>query len=737
MSSESGRGSRQFFTPPPQMMLQRSHLTEHSLPLYHPNHYYSREFLHPNDISWRRRDHYTRKDRPQFLTPQPQLIRSNTDLGDVSVVSDRGFPYQSNTIYDTANDYSYLVRRPQRPARGDYHHPSQMPSFDINDSHITNDIDDDTVISSVSEHINRNKREHLNSRKSQSPEPGLENSALNGLRYRGHNYVRNESRPYVDAGALDHMYMECPLENPIGKTSISKGPFWNNNDLNIDDEVVRVGRICGSDIRPGVEILGKPIRDEVQPVQEVHSLNVENIASIRKRHCYVDMVPLTPSACSKYYSQNNTSQPLTKENVERHDKMVNLTPEDEQVSNSTASLDLPDGEMDYIGVDQRIHQSMKENSSCGSKHSDPDQLSLTVPRGDSIERNSSLKEASAQHGILTNFDIENPGGNDGVTEEKDNMSTIKSLYNIEPIDVNLQVQNEEEVTDKTMLAEESEKDNSDTDNKVYDNMEAVEEEDSDVETAQYDNSPQKLYNWIIKMVPQVKGVCVEGKRRMDDEHYWETGVVIKRHSHFIVENKSGHQYRLMGDIDMEDVDCGGFDNKTITKFVNGFPDDWMKVITNFYKSKDQTQKSDSDVKGKGKTRDMGSLKVNKETKCKKKKKLKNEGKENKKQRTDKSTKLKEQQIVKQNQKITQEPKGNKNLVKDNKKSQNIVKQKAIDLVPKETQRTVNTQKKTCILKEWIIKPLSHCQGICVEGKLRLTSNLTPSNLKFDLPHSKE
>nr|XP_022328684.1 mis18-binding protein 1-like [Crassostrea virginica]XP_022328685.1 mis18-binding protein 1-like [Crassostrea virginica]XP_022328686.1 mis18-binding protein 1-like [Crassostrea virginica]XP_022328687.1 mis18-binding protein 1-like [Crassostrea virginica] len=93
---------------------------------------------------------------------------------------------------------------------------------------------------------------------------------------------------------------------------------------------------------------------------------------------------------------------------------------------------------------------------------------------------------------------------------------------------------------------------------------------------------QALYSWIIKILPDKSGPCVEGKLREEDDTFWHSSLVTERLESHLVRTVSGKVYQLMGDMDLEEALFGGFDDKTCEEFACGFPLHWKDVVDQFF-----------------------------------------------------------------------------------------------------------------------------------------------------------
>ncbi|XP_061167753.1 mis18-binding protein 1-like [Saccostrea echinata] len=121
---------------------------------------------------------------------------------------------------------------------------------------------------------------------------------------------------------------------------------------------------------------------------------------------------------------------------------------------------------------------------------------------------------------------------------------------------------------------------------------------------------QTLYSWIIKVLPDNSGPCVEGKLKEDDDTYWHSSLIAERLESHLVVTVSGKVYRLMGDMEVEDAHSGGFDDQTISEFLCGFPVHWREVMDTFFSggsSKSNMKLSHNDVEVDGDVDDNVSL----------------------------------------------------------------------------------------------------------------------------------
>ncbi|KAK6183011.1 hypothetical protein SNE40_010567 [Patella caerulea] len=89
---------------------------------------------------------------------------------------------------------------------------------------------------------------------------------------------------------------------------------------------------------------------------------------------------------------------------------------------------------------------------------------------------------------------------------------------------------------------------------------------------------QQLFLWIIKPLPNTAGICVEGKKSLEDESFWHSGEVTQRISSNLIATNSGSQYQLMGEIELLDAVDAGIPESLALTFRHGFPVNWKELI---------------------------------------------------------------------------------------------------------------------------------------------------------------
>ncbi|XP_076097150.1 uncharacterized protein LOC143067637 isoform X2 [Mytilus galloprovincialis] len=107
-----------------------------------------------------------------------------------------------------------------------------------------------------------------------------------------------------------------------------------------------------------------------------------------------------------------------------------------------------------------------------------------------------------------------------------------------------------------------------------------------------DTSVYKLYSWIIKPIPEVKGICVEGKKSPNDEQFFQSSIVTTRIKKNVVSTVNGSQYRLVGNMEKLDALDAGITEDVVKDFTKGFPIKWEAKISEYFdkvKFVDETQ----------------------------------------------------------------------------------------------------------------------------------------------------
>ncbi|KAK3596491.1 hypothetical protein CHS0354_007397 [Potamilus streckersoni] len=90
----------------------------------------------------------------------------------------------------------------------------------------------------------------------------------------------------------------------------------------------------------------------------------------------------------------------------------------------------------------------------------------------------------------------------------------------------------------------------------------------------------ELHKWIIKPVPNSKGVCVEGMKDNSDQ-FWHSSAILKRLSAKRVISNSGTVYKLVGNIVKLDALDAGYPLEVVNAFKHGFPKDWQETLQEY------------------------------------------------------------------------------------------------------------------------------------------------------------
>ncbi|XP_073433870.1 mis18-binding protein 1 isoform X2 [Dendrobates tinctorius] len=89
-----------------------------------------------------------------------------------------------------------------------------------------------------------------------------------------------------------------------------------------------------------------------------------------------------------------------------------------------------------------------------------------------------------------------------------------------------------------------------------------------------------LSDWIVKAV-ETNEICVEGRRHELDCQNWHSNIIVQRIQSNILKTITGSVYQLIGDADTVYMSDFGYPNWLITKFSNGFPEDWKSYVRYF------------------------------------------------------------------------------------------------------------------------------------------------------------
>ncbi|XP_072032548.1 uncharacterized protein [Amphiura filiformis] len=91
-----------------------------------------------------------------------------------------------------------------------------------------------------------------------------------------------------------------------------------------------------------------------------------------------------------------------------------------------------------------------------------------------------------------------------------------------------------------------------------------------------------LDDWFIQMVPNGKGIRVQGHRSCDPpDSFWNSSVITRRIDRSTVTTKSGTVYKLISKMDRIAAREEGFNAKIVRKFYCGFPVNWKECLSEF------------------------------------------------------------------------------------------------------------------------------------------------------------
>ncbi|XP_077123407.1 mis18-binding protein 1 isoform X3 [Ranitomeya variabilis] len=89
-----------------------------------------------------------------------------------------------------------------------------------------------------------------------------------------------------------------------------------------------------------------------------------------------------------------------------------------------------------------------------------------------------------------------------------------------------------------------------------------------------------LSDWIVRAVAN-DGICVEGKRQDLDFQLWHSNIIVQQLQSNILKTITGSVYQLIGDANAVCMSDFGYPIWLITKFKNGFPEDWKSCVRYF------------------------------------------------------------------------------------------------------------------------------------------------------------
>ncbi|XP_069591083.1 mis18-binding protein 1 isoform X2 [Ranitomeya imitator] len=89
-----------------------------------------------------------------------------------------------------------------------------------------------------------------------------------------------------------------------------------------------------------------------------------------------------------------------------------------------------------------------------------------------------------------------------------------------------------------------------------------------------------LSDWVVKAV-ETNGICVEGKRPDLDFQLWHSNIIVQQIQSNILKTITGSVYQLIGEANTVCMSDFGYPTWLITKFKNGFPEDWKSCVRYF------------------------------------------------------------------------------------------------------------------------------------------------------------
>ncbi|KAH3852937.1 mis18-binding protein 1-like [Dreissena polymorpha] len=218
--------------------------------------------------------------------------------------------------------------------------------------------------------------------------------------------------------------------------------------------------------------------------------------------------------------------------------------------------------------------------------------------------------------------------------------------------------------------------------------------ESDSFNQSLDKEACALFQWIIKPVPGVHAICVEGKKDLSDQNYWHSGIITRRISEKVVATTTGSVYRLVGNIELLDALSAGFPHKVIESFWLGFPTDWEQIISSYFRDHTLDRTDDTVSDDEVATLDEGA-ELNKETT------------------------VDDCDIV-VTEDVNSEDDTNTEDTDDIATSQSerapVVAVKAVQKPVKVAKKTMPiTKDNVCVIENWTIKVLPSGKGICIMG----------------------
>ncbi|GFO11977.1 mis18-binding protein 1 [Plakobranchus ocellatus] len=99
--------------------------------------------------------------------------------------------------------------------------------------------------------------------------------------------------------------------------------------------------------------------------------------------------------------------------------------------------------------------------------------------------------------------------------------------------------------------------------------------------------PTVLLDWVIKPVPDCRGICVEGQiQGLDD--FWHSTAIVEALKPNLVRTATGSVYKLVGKMNRLLSMEYGIAKDVVKSFALGFPRNWEEVIRDYYQDMEQS-----------------------------------------------------------------------------------------------------------------------------------------------------
>ncbi|XP_063430072.1 uncharacterized protein LOC134712455 isoform X1 [Mytilus trossulus] len=234
------------------------------------------------------------------------------------------------------------------------------------------------------------------------------------------------------------------------------------------------------------------------------------------------------------------------------------------------------------GVGHKSSASFSYNNSVESSESQSEVLtdrSVRSSAGVSMSAAAIFKKIKllSPNKELESISIENQENHD--PESSSNVSSNDYRY---PIEVN--VETRKEVTHVGTMNRQDEFIQEALIERVTNSSDVIQNHDLQIckDDEEPDTSVYKLYSWIIKPIPEVKGICVEGKKNPNDEQFFQSSIVTTRIKKNEVSTLNGSKYRLIGNMEKQDALEAGITEDVVKDFTKGFPIKWKAKISEYF-----------------------------------------------------------------------------------------------------------------------------------------------------------